>query len=233
MPNTQTGEDMSQKNLAALDAALEDLNLGEAVEEIIEATDDTVAALDDDAVAELESTIDRAEAYASQEATPMADPSAVSATPAKTARTRSASSTPRVARDLNSLPDETFVLEGDGKTVSPTQKADTIALRPTQVKIAEKFDNLFSALAAGKEPSTYVMIAFKLLDEKKTVTSADIIGAYKASGLGEGTARSQSGQIMNLFATVKIASRSGSNLALNENSAIAAKLRGLASPAAA
>ena len=108
---------------------------------------------------------------------------------------------------------------------------DGKALKPAQVKIAEKFENLFTALSVGKAPSTYVMIAFKLLDEKKTVTSADIVAAYKASGLGEGTARSQSGQIMHLFATVEIATRVGQTLTLNASSTIADRIRKVISSA--
>lgn len=72
------------------------------------------------------------------------------------------------------------------------------------------------------------MFAFKLLDEKKTVISADVVGAYKASDLGEGTARSQSGQIMHLFATVGIADRSGQSLTLKGDSTIAERIHKLA-----
>ena len=72
------------------------------------------------------------------------------------------------------------------------------------------------------------MIAFKLLDEKKSATSADIIAAYKASGLGEGTARSQSGQIMHLFHVVGIADRANQVLTLKEDSKIAERLRAVA-----
>lgn len=242
MTNTNASSAMSaSNNLDALEAALDDFNLEEVIEaggetdageEIVEETVETTV-ISEAEMGDLESTIERTEAYASQESTPIADPAAAPATPAKAAKTPRAASAPRApraSRDLNTIDDPFFVLEGSlsALTVSPTAKAETIALRPAQVKIAEKFDNLFSAIAVGAAPSTYVMAAFKLLDEKKTVTSADLIGAYKASGLGEGTARSQTGQIMALFAAVKIASRGGQALTLNANSTIAERLRAIA-----
>lgn len=239
MTNTNASSAMSaSNNLDALEAALDDFNLEEVIEaggetdageEIVEETVETTV-ISEAEMGDLESTIERTEAYASQESTPIADPAAAPATPAKAAKTPRAASAPRAPRDLNTIDDPFFVLEGSlsALTVSPTAKAETIALRPAQVKIAEKFDNLFSAIAVGAAPSTYVMAAFKLLDEKKTVTSADLIGAYKASGLGEGTARSQTGQIMALFAAVKIASRGGQALTLNANSTIAERLRAIA-----
>ncbi len=59
------------------------------------------------------------------------------------------------------------------------------------------------------------------------MTSADLIACYKAAGLGDGTARSQTGQIMALFAAVKIADRIGQTLTLRADSTLATKIRGL------
>jgi len=58
-----------------------------------------------------------------------------------------------------------------------------------------------------------------------TITSADIVAAYKASGLKEGTARSQSGQIMVLFDALGIAKRNGKSLTLDADSNAVTYLR--------
>ena len=52
---------------------------------------------------------------------------------------------------------------------------------PKQNKIAEKFENLFQQLGNGKLPSVYVVQAFKLLESKKSVTSADIVADFKTT----------------------------------------------------
>lgn len=135
---------------------------------------------------------------------------------------------PRMPRDLNAIGDEHFSLYIAGTN---PDKATVIGMIPKQKKIAEKFENLFAAISIGKSPSVYVMQCFAMLDEKKTVTSADLVAGLCASNsragkpYDDGTARSQTGQIMALFDVVGIAKRSGNVLTLNTDSAIAAKLR--------
>lgn len=184
--------------------------------------------LDDDALAVLEETVARAESYQTQTSDANIDPAKPAPKKAeKKERKPKAAGTPRVARqDLADLPYDVFQLN-DGDTIDSVSKSTTIARRPSQVKIAEKFDNLFQAIAAGKEPSRYVVLAFKLFDQRMTITSADIMGAYKAAGLGDGTASSQTGQVMALFATAGIALRSGQALTLLPGSTVARKLRAI------
>lgn len=64
-----------------------------------------------------------------------------------------------------------------------------------------------------------------MLDEKKEITGAELTAAFVATGYGVGTAASQSGQIMNLFSTLGIVTRTGRTAKLNEKSAIAEKMR--------
>lgn len=217
----------------------DELELAGAEETVME----TSGVLDEDELRDLEIAVERQEAYEAQDSTPIATVEK-QATPAKPARkprgTATASSSPktRVPRDINTVADEFFVLTGDVAAMSDEEKAEaktaTLKLIPTQVKIAEKFENLFTALSVKKEPSTYTMIAFRLLDQKGSITSGDLVGCYKASGLGEGTSRSQTGQMMALFNAVGIASRSGQTLTLNPDSVLADRLRNLgAAPAPA
>jgi hypothetical protein len=224
---------------------IEELDASEVVEdetvpETLEVTADNNSVIDDDMIADLELDAERKEAYAAQDAgvplettekvEPTAKPGRKPKVPSGTATAKSSG---RIPRDLNTVAPEFFVLNGDPATLSDEEKdkakADTLALRDgiTQVKVIEKFENLITALSVGKEPSTYTKIAFDLLDGKKAVASADIIGAYKASGLKEGTARSQTGQMMTLFAAVGIATRTGQKLELREDSRLAERLRSL------
>lgn len=113
-----------------------------------------------------------------------------------------------------------------------TNKQEVIAAKPEQKKIGEKFVNLFVSLNAGKQPSVYITQAFKMLEEKKTFTGAELTAMLKVS-YDQGTAQSQSGQIMTLFAAVKIATRNKNSLTLNDNSVVAERLRKIYEDAAA
>lgn len=245
MPNPVVEAMPNPADLEALDAVLADFDLDAGEEETIieepeiEAEAEvTPVVLEDAALADLDLALERTEIYENQTSPSLETVEPVKPAPKQQkARKASGPAVPRTPRDISKVPDEFFVLTGDPATLTDEEKAEarktTMALKPNQVKVAEKFENLFTALSAGKAPSTYVMIAFQLLDTKKTVSSGDIVGAYKASGLGEGTARSQSGQIMNLFATVGIATRSGQSLAIRSDSLVAERLRSLSAPAAA
>lgn len=222
--------------------AIADETIEEILEEneVIEASD----VLDDDVLTDLDIALERKDAYEAQESTPVESVEKQELPPraAKPARkprgTATASSSPKthVPRDINTVADEFFVLSGDIVAMSDEDKAaaktETLGKIPSQVKVAEKFENLFTALSVGKEPSTYTMIAFGALDAKKTITSLEIVAAYKATGLGEGTARSQSGQMMALFPIVGIATRAGQTLTMLPDSNVAERIRGLSKPAA-
>lgn len=220
-------------DLETVENALNDLDLGE---DTVEELEDLVAAdaeLDDEDVRALEASSAREEAYREQDGGVDVDASKVAAKKeAKaTKKPKAATGTPRAPRiDLASIPGETFVLAGDVSKMKPDEieacKKATIAARPAQKKIGEKFDNLFQALHGGKLPSTYVVQAFKNLDENKSITSSDIAAMFKGT-YSAGTAMSQTGQIMNLFEAVGIAKREKSALTLNADSNVAARLRQL------
>lgn len=202
-----------------------------------------IGELDDETLADLDAKLELQEGYQEQaaEVSPEdldgaleAGKKPKKAAASKPAKERKAGTT-RVPRDINAVAAEFFVLSGDPASMSAeeleTAKADTMALKPTQKKVAEKFENLFTALSVNKSPSRYTSIAFSYLNEKGTMTSTELVGAYKAVGLDEGTARSQAGQMMNLFAAVRIADRAVQTLTLRSDSLLAERLRNL--PAAA
>lgn len=248
------GQTVANENAAAdvesVEALLADLDLGdeettlEAVEELIEDEDEAIEEIvedevTDDDLRDLELREEREQVYQEQESEADANPAAVKeaqtdekkrAAGKKRAQGSSgkSASTPRAPRDLSSIAAEFFVLEGDVSAMSDADKeaakTATMALKPTQKKIAEKFENLFQALSVGKLPSVYVVQAFKLLDQKEVVTSSDIVASFKMT-YKQGTAMSQTGQIMNLFHAVKIATRSGQTLTLNKDSVVAQRLR--------
>lgn len=217
---TMNDESSIEFLLASLSAAEAAENARLKADEAVVEKDDEE--LDEDLLADLEATVARAEVYAAQEAT--IDPTPVPTTTlSKPARQKKAvvASTPRLPRkSLGDLDESVFEIVIGGLI----DKAAVIAARPSQVKVAEKFDNLFLALAAGKEPSSYVTTALKVLTKTGTMTSADLIAAYKADDLSDGTARSQTGQIMELFNVVGIALRSGQSLTLRQDSSVAKRL---------
>jgi hypothetical protein len=237
-------------NIEQIEDLLSDLDLdieasGESneIEEIVDDGDTEVSAMSDEAIEEnvdlddLEMAIERDGFNASQESEITSSANA-SETLKKAKANKPAAgekkvrekkeATPRAPRDMNSLDPVNFVLEGDATTMSSddleTNKVAVMGAVPTQKKIAEKYENLFLALSQGKQPSVYVTQAFKLLDEKKTVTSADIVGMFKGV-YKQGTAQSQAGQILTLFDAVKIATRQRNTLVMNDNSVVADKLR--------
>jgi hypothetical protein len=225
--------------IESVESLLDELDLDETVEaaaeeEVVEELS-LDAELDDESLRALDADIAREEVYAEQESDLNVDPAPTQAEPEKKrARSKNASSTaktsvPRAARDLNSVEAGMFVLEGDAASLSDTDKdaakTATIALKPGQKKIAEKFENLFLSLAAGRKPSTFIVDAFALLEKQGSIAASDIIAAYKADGYSQGTAASQAGQIMHLFDTVKIATRAKNTLTINPNSTVASRLR--------
>jgi len=256
----QANAPVGAADIAELDNLLDGLDVSASdasVEELIEAVDEAVGAsqpaiddtlgelvLNDEEIRKVEAAIEREEAYQEQESTVVASttPAAPAQTVVKAAKTPRAPSTPRTPRDLKNIDAKHFVLEGavpSDPAVLDKAKTDTLGLIPKQKKVAEKFENLFGAIAAGKAPSTFVVIAFNLLEKQGSISSADLVAAYKSpgaksdtEGYNEGTARSQAGQIMNLFDAVKIATRTKQALARNQNSTVAASLRAILNPPA-
>ncbi|AGC36136.1 hypothetical protein B7L88_gp152 [Rhizobium phage RHEph10] len=248
---------LAGSTVADLENLLDDLELdglagdeiSDEIEEVVEtsaADGDSATVTEEDlenvSVDDLEMSLDREDGYAEQTSdTDVAEKPAEAAAaarsqPATTPRAPRAASTPRTPRDMASLDAKVFVLEGDAASMSDddlaVNKTAVMGTVPSQKKIAEKFENLFAALNAGKQPSVYVVQAFKLLDEKKTLSGTDITTMFKAS-YKQGTAQSQSGQVMTLFEATKIATRTKNTLVLNENSTVAQRLREILKAASA
>lgn len=224
-----------------IDDLLADLDLGDGLDddnaddEIIEAIKEDIVEdeeiMDDASVRALEADLTVAEVMSErvgESATMDLDAKAPSA-PAKKAREPRAS-TPRAERNIEALPETLFLLtEADASADidRAANKHNVLARRPTQKKIADKFDNLFVSLNAGKLPSVYITACFKALVAKGSVTMSDLVTALTESKYTIGTARSQAGQVMTLFALLNVGTRTGNTLVFNEGSAIAKKLQAL------
>lgn len=245
-PSVQAIEDMlDDLELDSLDAGdsneviedVEELELNAEPAIVEPVTDDELEASVD--IEELDLELERTKTYSSQESDVSPVENAQAAVKSakdkpgrapKAAKAPKAAATPRTPRDLNALDPSTFVLSGDVATMDQAAldqaKTDALAKVPTQKKIAEKYENLFMSLAANRQPSVYVKQALALIDEKKTVTGADITAMFKGS-YGQGTAQSQAGQIMVLFDAVGIAERTKNTLTLKPDSVVAQKLRSI------
>lgn len=188
----------------------------------------------------IEATIEKEKIYEEQPVvTPIAVSEVAAAVTDKSKKKGKLSSTRKGGRSVHSLasvPAEFFVLEEDPSKLDQSRldaiKDEVIKLRPLQTKIGEKFDNLFISLAAGREPSRYTKMAFAYLLEKGEATNGEVVKMYQDAGLREGTARSQTGQMMTLLSCVKIANRSGQTLTLLPDNTITNRLRDLLAPAA-
>lgn len=259
-PNTQIVTDNADVSAAAIDELLEGLDMdmtdvGEASEPVTEIIE-TAAEPTAGETLEGDSLIDQAEADAAlatmkeEVYKEQADGSSVTlegeAAAATTAATTPAAApaprapkAPKIERDLSALPAEAFVLSIEDATApgfdAEANKVKVLGAKPTQKKIAEKFENLFTALAAGRTPSVYVMDCFKALDARKTMTQAELSQALQkgvTNVYSAGTANSQAGQIGVLFPLVGIVKKDGKNLVLNEDSTIVLALRKLLAPTA-
>ncbi len=193
-----------------------------------EVSDEELAAVSE--AVELEEM--RREAYEEQESKveitePIEAPAPSETESKSTPKTRAA--TTRVARNIADIDADNFVL--DVSEVNETfdaeaNKKNVLASRPSAKKVGEKFDNALGAIAAGKLPSVYTMIAIRLLNEKGEFTSKDLVSRImsteKAPGVcyGEGTARAQAAQMTQLLPVLKIATKDGNKLTRNPNSTL-------------
>lgn len=221
------------EQLHAMLSDLDDLDLPESEEIEVLETIEHHEELEADHMDELEAELTKAEVYAEAESggEVIDDVTAVPEKPVKAAkpkRERKASGEKakslKVERDLSLLPPDAFVLNPH-QVVNEALKEAVIALRPAQIKIAEKFDQTIIALHANRRPSRYVVMAFEALAATGEITSTDLIKTMTGSGLANGTAGSQVGQIMALFPILQIAERTGNTLKLNKESSMANKLR--------
>lgn len=209
-----------------LDALLNDIDLDDKHEEIeVNVEDDILEDLEIPAEIErkLELEDTKREIYAAVEPT-TTTVEAVEKKSGAAPKTKTVSSFAKKTRtSVDNLDAKHFVLlPGDEVDVEAT-KARVLAARPRQKKVGEKFDNLLTAVADGRKPSTYVVEAFGVLRDRGAVTSSDLVTVFR-SHWGEGTSRSQVGQIMHLFDNLNIAKRIGSTLTLRADSVLAEKL---------
>jgi hypothetical protein len=215
-----------------IEAVAEEVAEPDAIEEIDAATEEDLdEALSDSLdIDDLDLAIAKVEAHAGQESdTSIEDAPVKTEAAAKPERKKREPGTApvRSVKALADLEPETFILEdGDYSPEELAQnKIDVIAAKPEIKKVGEKYENLFQSLGRNALPSVYVVAAFKLIDDKKTVTATDVKAMFKASGHTDGTAQSQAGQIMALFDALRIAKRAKNTLTMNDNSIVAGKLR--------
>ena len=176
-------------------ASVEEIVEDEVVEEASELELDEIevgAAADDEELRALEISLTKSEAYETAESeievmaseevlgagaeTKAAKPKVVRAKSTKSVKPAA----PKVERDLKALPDSAFQLALTSD--ADADKTALLAARPTQKKIAEKFDQTIAALHAGRLPSTYVVDCFKIMKAKSSVTATDLVAALKADG---------------------------------------------------
>ncbi|CCG43224.1 hypothetical protein [Magnetospirillum molischianum] len=206
----------------------------EALMAEIEGDDAPVEASDEDlekVAGEIALEETRQEIYAKQESTvELKDEPA----PSEETKTAKAPKEPREKKEraprltLESLPADAFVLTlSDAEVDLEENKATVIARKPTAVKVAEKFENTLLSIAAGKLPSVYTVQTMKLLRKQGgTATSKQIVEDLM-SRYGDGTARAQGSQMMQLLPALKIAERSGNSLTLNAESTLAMAIYGI------
>jgi hypothetical protein len=92
-------------------------------------------------------------------------------------------------------------------------------------KVGEKIVNIFAASVGKAKLSEFTQTALKALAGGSTSSKA-IYEAMKADGYSDGTARSQSQQMMHLLPLVGIATRTKSDLTLNAESVLFTALAG-------
>lgn len=222
-----------------ISAAVSDITVEEVIEEVIEAKTPEISELVaseevvEDALAELDLEEAKQEIYANSESTgdvqTEAAPEAAAKAP-KAAKTPKAPKTPAAPRkSVEDLDASHFVLDDRDDTSDTAKlKAEVMAKRPAQKKVAEKFDNLLMSIASGKKPSTFTLDAYAALKAKGEMTSSELVAVLTSAGFDYsiGTARSQAGQMMALLPNLKVAERDAKVLKLNAHSTIAKALDG-------
>lgn len=227
-------EDMNGEDLAGLLESIDEMDLDanlreyEAIEDIaleeIEKIEIDIGEIDVADAAALEAAVGTADAkeeiYAEAPVSEVIEPAPAAVKKAKAPKEKKVAA-PKIARDLASLPDEVFAL----RVGEPADKAAVLAKRPAQVKIAEKFDNLFVSLAAGRAPSVYALTCYRALKAAPgSLKMGDLVAALQATKYSIGTARSQAGQIAFLFTSLGVTDKIGGAYTLRPDSALAVML---------
>lgn len=108
----------------------------------------------------------------------------------KSAKTKAPKAPPAIVRDF------TAVAQIDKATLDANLAACTAK------KVREKADNLIAAVQSGKTLSRYTKVAVKQLVANGAISGKDMVSAFLAEGLKEGTARAQAQQMTALFRLV-------------------------------
>lgn len=98
-------------------------------------------------------------------------------------------------------------------------------------KIGEKATNLFAHVSKGAQLSNYTRIAINFLLQNGEMTSKQLKDTYLARPYSEGTASSQTTQLMNLLPALGIAKKEAGKLVVNPTSTLFPLLTKLTAPA--
>ena len=98
-------------------------------------------------------------------------------------------------------------------------------------KIGEKATNLFAHVSKGAQLSNYTRIAINFLLTNGEMTSKQLKDTYLARPYSEGTASSQTTQLMNLLPALGIAKKEAGKLVVNPTSTLFPLLTKLTEPA--
>lgn len=98
-------------------------------------------------------------------------------------------------------------------------------------KIGEKAINLFAHVSKGAQLSNYTRIAINFLLQHGEMTSKQLKDTYLARPYSEGTASSQTTQLMNLLPALGIAKKEAGKLVVNPTSTLFPLLTKLTEPA--
>lgn len=120
----------------------------------------------------------------------------------------------------------TLIHKPEDAKLDADKLSELIAARMAEIdkapkKVAEKLVNAYAHLTTGGSLSVYTELALELILTKGEITSKDIFDRYLARPWSEGTARSQSGQLMQVLPMMGIAKREGQKLTLNRDSVMA------------
>lgn len=218
--------------LSGADSLFED-EIEETVAAEAIADDGDAAEALDDAVVELEMEEARAEAYEEQDEVTKPEPVEAATKPVveakpKTPRVKTAGMKPSevIRTKLGDKVYECAVLEMSWAEASEEDLKESVdsfldIVDTLPKKVGEKVANVMHHVNAGVQLSVYTDIAIRLLKEKGGFTTADLRGKYLARPYSAGTANAQSSQMSSLLPTLKIATRSGNTLTLNEDSLLA------------
>lgn len=120
----------------------------------------------------------------------------------------------------------TLIHKPEDAALDADKLSELIALRMAELdkapkKVAEKLVNAYAHLTSGGSLSVYTELALEMILTKGEITSKDIFDRYIARPWSEGTARSQSGQLMQVLPMMGIAKREGQKLTLIRESVLA------------